>query len=207
MYNFESKKNIQYSNISFHDLLESEVMTCKILNYNLNYFTIYDFNSFFFGHGILKIEQLTDINDKYFSGNIDDILNKDLNEEDDLDYINPAMVKRILEKIYKKSRYYLDKVVKSKVSLKYDSFLISSYIMNKSVEYVILKENRIIGTKKKFDKDYMDKKEENLKRKNAKCFREIMNDTLAILPLRNKIRLYFCEFMPKFNPLIVQSLS
>ena len=74
----------------------------------------------------------------------------------------------------------MDKVVKSKVCLKYDSFLISSYIMNKSVEYIILKENKIIGTKKKFDKDYMDKKEENLKRKNAKCFREIMNDIYKI---------------------------
>lgn len=170
----------EYKKITFNDLMMSEVIIIKILNYKLNYFTIYDFNSFFFGHGILKIEQLTDINDKFYSGNIDDILDKDLNEEDDLDYINPAMVKRILEKIYKKSRYYLDKVVKSKVCLKYDSFLISSYIMNKSVEYVILKENKIIGTKKKFDKDYMDKKGENLKRKNAKCFREIMNDIYKI---------------------------
>ena len=179
-YNTQSTNFDDYQKITFNDLMTSEVIVIKILNYKLNYFTIYDFNSFFFGHGILKIEQLTDINDKFYSGNLDDILDKDLNEEDDLDYINPAMVKRILEKIYKKSRYYLDKVVKSKVSLKYDSFLISSYIMNKSVEYVILKENRIIGTKKKFDKDYMDKKEENLKRKNAKCFREIMNDIYKI---------------------------
>ena len=179
-YNTQSTNFDDYQKITFNDLLMSEVIIIKILNYKLNYFTIYDFNSFFFGHGILKIEQLTDINDKVYSENIDDILDKDLNKEDDLDFINPAMVKRILEKIYKKSRYYLDKVVKNKVCLKYDSFLISSYIMNKSVEYVILKENRIIGTKKKFDKDYMDKKEENLKRKNAKCFREIMNDIYKI---------------------------
>jgi len=152
----------------------SEVIIIKILNYKLNYFTIYDFNSIFFGHGILKIEQLTDI-----SGNIDDILDKDLNEDKDLDYINPAMVKRILEKIYKKSRYYLDQIFKSKICLKYDSFLISSYIMKKSVEYVILKENKIIGNKKNFYKDYMDKKEDNLK-KNSKCFREIMNDIYKI---------------------------
>ena len=179
-FNEQSTNFDDYQKITFNDLMMSEVIIIKLLNYKLNYFTIYDFNSFFFGHGILKIEQLTDINDKFYSGNIDDILDKDLNNEDDLDYINPAMVKRILEKIYKKSRYYLDKVVNSKVSLKYDSFLISSYIMNKSVEYVIIKENKIIGTKKKFDKDYMDKKEKNLKRKNAKCFREIMNDIYKI---------------------------
>ena len=179
-YNEQSTNFDDYQKITFNDLMMSEVIIIKLLNYKLNYFTIYDFNSFFFGHGILKIEQLTDINDKFYSGNIDDILDKDLNNEDDLEYINPAMVKRILEKIYKKSRYYLDKVVNSKVSLKYDSFLISSYIMNKSVEYVIIKENKIIGTKKKFDKDYMDKKEKNLKRKNAKCFREIMNDIYKI---------------------------
>ena len=179
-YSIQSTNLDDHQKITFNDLMMSEVIIIKLLNYKLNYFTIYDFNSFFFGHGILKIEQLTDISDKSYTLNIDDILDKDLNEEDDLDYINPAMVKRILEKIYKKSRYYLDKVVKNKVCLKYDSFLISSYIMNKSVEYVILKENKIIGTKKKFDKDYMDKKEENLKRKNAKCFREIMNDIYKI---------------------------
>ena len=59
------------------------------------------------------------------------------------------MVKRILEKIYKKSRYYLDNIVKNKISLKYDSFLISIYIMYKSVEYVILKENKLINEEKK----------------------------------------------------------
>jgi hypothetical protein len=179
-YDTQSTNIDDYPKITFNDLKMSEVIIIKILNYKLNYFTIYDFNAFFFGHGILKIEQLKDINDNFYSGNIDNILDKNLNGEGDLDNIDPAMVKRILEKIYKKSRFYLDKIVKSKICLKYDSFLISSYIMNKSVEYVILKENKIIGTKKKFDKDYMDKKEENLKRKNAKYFREIMNDIYKI---------------------------
>ena len=49
------------NNISMSDLKRSEVLVLKILNYKLNYFTIYDFNSFLFGHGILKIEQLKDI--------------------------------------------------------------------------------------------------------------------------------------------------
>jgi len=97
-YNSLSTNFENYKKITFNDLMMSEVIIIKLLNYKLNNFSIYDFNSFFFGHGILKIEQLTYINDKFYSSNEVDILDKDLIEEDDLDYINPAMVKRILEK-------------------------------------------------------------------------------------------------------------
>ena len=84
------------------------------------------------------------------------------------------MVKKVLEKIYKKSRYYLDNIVKNKISLKYDSFLISIYIMYKSVEYVILKENKLINEEKKIDNYYLEKKEDALKIKTSKCFKDIM---------------------------------
>ena len=47
--------------ISVTDLFYAEVLTCKMLGYKLNYYTIYDFNSFFFGHGIIKMEQLRDL--------------------------------------------------------------------------------------------------------------------------------------------------
>ena len=175
MHNFQTKNFYEYSHISFNDLLLSEVIVCKMLNYKLNYFTIYDFNSFFFGHGILKIEQLSDITEDLYSLKNDNNL-----DEDDLNYIDPDMVKRILEKIYKKSRYYLDNVVKNKISLKYDSFLISIYIMHKSVEYVILKENKLLNGGKNQEEYYIEKIDEILKRKTTKCFKDIMNDIYKI---------------------------
>ena len=173
--NYFEENFYNFPNITFNDLFLSEVLACKMLNYKLNYFTIYDFNSFFFGHGILKIEQLIDINDDYESS-----LEQNNNTEEETNYINPDMVKRILEKIYKKSRYYLDNVVKNKISLKYNSFLISIYIMNKSVENVILKENKIICFEKNLEKYYIEKKEEILKRKTLKYFKEIMRDIYKI---------------------------
>ena len=169
---FQSKNLYDFSNISLNDLLLSEVIVCKMLNYKLNYFTIYDFNSFFFGHGILKIEQLSDITEDLYSPKND--------IDDELNYIDPDMVKRILEKIYKKSRYYLDNVVKNKISLKYDSFLISIYIMHKSVEYVIIKENKLLNEGKNQEEYYIEKIEEILKRKTSKCFKDIMNDIYKI---------------------------
>ena len=170
--NFQSDNffNMQY--IYFNDLFQSEVIVCKMLNYKLNYFTIYDFNSFFFGHGILKIEQLADITED-FQSRLDE-------ENEELNYINPNMVKRILEKIYKKSRYYLDNVVKNKICLKYSSFLLSIYIMHKSVEYVILKENKNISVEKNIEKYYIEKKQDILRRKTYKCFKDIMKDIYKI---------------------------
>ena len=170
--NFQSDNffNMQY--IYFNDLFQSEVIVCKMLNYKLNYFTIYDFNSFFFGHGILKIEQLSDITED-FQSRLDE-------ENEELNYINPDMVKRILEKIYKKSRYYLDNVVKNKICLKYSSFLLSIYIMHKSVEYVILKENKNISVEKNIEKYYIEKMQDILRRKTYKCFKDIMKDIYKI---------------------------
>lgn len=40
---------VGYKNIiSTNNLMKAEVSVCKMLNYRLNYFTIYDFNTFFF---------------------------------------------------------------------------------------------------------------------------------------------------------------
>ena len=142
--NSQSENIYNYANISTNDLFFCEVIAIKLLDYKINYFTIYDFNSFFFGHGILKIEQLTDITE-YCCSRLDE---NDIDDEEELNYIDPNLVKKILEKIYKKSRYYLDNIVKNRISLKYNSFLISIYIMYKSVEFVILKENKIISADK-----------------------------------------------------------
>ena len=174
--NSQSDNMYNYANISINDLFFCEVIVCKLLDYKLNYFTIYDFNSFFFGHGILKIEQLTDITEDFHS-RFDE---NDFEDDDELNYIDPDLVKKILEKIYKKSRYFLDNVVKNRISLKYNSFLISIYIMYKSVEYVILKENKIISTDKSVDNFLIEKKEDLLRRKTSKCFKDIMRDIYKI---------------------------
>ena len=92
---------VEYNNIiSIEELIYAEVLACKLLEYKLNYYTIYDFDSFFFGHGIIKIEQLKDLNS---NNNLNDI-NSDVNE-------NSLYIRKILEKIYRKSRFYLDKIV------------------------------------------------------------------------------------------------
>ena len=112
--------------ILMSELKRGEVTVLKILNYKLNYFTIYDFNSFLFGHGILKIEQLKDIENKnkklYRSARKKFVVNS----------TNSLMIKNILEKIYKKSRYYLDIIIKNtKICFRYNPLFISIYIMKK----------------------------------------------------------------------------
>ena len=59
IYNTKIKDN---NYINKEKLFEYEIIICKMLNYKLNYFTIYDFNFFFFGNGVIKIEQLKEIN-------------------------------------------------------------------------------------------------------------------------------------------------
>ena len=41
--------------ISVSDLFYAEVITCKLLDYKLNYFTVYDFDSFIFLYIIIKL--------------------------------------------------------------------------------------------------------------------------------------------------------
>ena len=95
-----------YKNIiTMSELKRTEVLVLKILNYKLNYYTIYDFNSFLFGHGILKIEQLKDIDNKNKK------TYRSKRKEFSINPSNSLLIKNILEKIYKKSRYYLDDVI------------------------------------------------------------------------------------------------
>ena len=54
--------NNNESKVTKDDLFLYEIIICKILNYKLNYFTIYDFDFFFIGNGILKFEHLKEIN-------------------------------------------------------------------------------------------------------------------------------------------------
>ena len=62
---------MDYKNeISVDELKNAEIYVLKLLNYKLDYYSVYDFNSFFFNNGILKLDQLKDIesfkNDHFF---------------------------------------------------------------------------------------------------------------------------------------------
>jgi hypothetical protein len=109
--------------ISVTDLFYAEVLTCKMLGYKLNYYTIYDFDSFFFGHGIIKMEQIRDLNNENLAKNKNSY---------EINTFNSVVIRQILEKIYRKSRHYLELVINnSKICLKYNSLVISIYIMKK----------------------------------------------------------------------------
>ena len=151
---------VEYNNIiSIEELIYAEVLACKLLEYKLNYYTIYDFDSFFFGHGIIKIEQLKDLNS---NNNFNDI-NSDVNE-------NSLYIRKILEKIYRKSRFYLDKIVyNGNICLKYSSLIIAVAIMKQSVEDILIGENE---TKENDIKE--------IKEKASKCFKEIMKEIYKI---------------------------
>ena len=47
--------------IGMKELLKMEVKILKYLNYDIHYVTSYDFNLFFFNHGIIKKQQIKDI--------------------------------------------------------------------------------------------------------------------------------------------------
>ena len=152
-----------YKNIiSMKDLKNAEVLLLKLLNYKLNYHTVYDFNSFLFGHGILKFEQLREINKNqihYRNGRNEFIINQS----------SSMIIKNILEKIYKKSRLYLDIILnKTKLCFKYNSLFISIYIMQKSVVETLAYEEIIYLWNKNEQEDFY--------KRNSLCFKEIMFD-------------------------------
>ena len=123
-------KIVDYKNITSTSILRNdEVSVCKLLKYKLNYFTIFDYNIFFFSNGLLKNEQLIQI-----------INNKSFNNSDkgnDINFISNK-VKNVLDKIYIKSRNYLEVIIKNyEICIKYNPLFISLLIMKKSVEEVL----------------------------------------------------------------------
>ena len=161
--NIMGYKNI----ISMSDLKRTEVLVLKILNYKLNYFTIYDFNSFLFGHGILKIEQLKDIQ------NGTRRLYRSQRKEFSLNPANSLLIKSILEKIYKKSRYYLDDIINdTKLCFKYNPLYISIYIMKKSIEEILKQEKKV--------NEMNEKEQEEFYSKTNLYFKQIMIDFYKI---------------------------
>ena len=150
--------------ISNQELFFAEVLSCKLLEYKLNYYTIYDFDSFFFGHGIIKIEQINDLISGINNNNNDsNDINMEINE-------NSYYIRKILEKIYRKSRYYLDIIINNgNICLKYSSLIISVVIMKKSVEDILIIEQKVRE---------MELKE--FKEKTEISFKEIMREIYQI---------------------------
>ena len=155
--------------ISMSELMCTEVLVCKMLNYKLNYYSIYDFNSFFFCHGVLKLEQIKEIEN--------DIKNNYTEENKDIS-INTGFIKNILGKIYKKSRDYLDKILKiHKICFKYNPLFIAILLVKKSVEEILLEEhinNLNHSGRKEYENDQKEKEE--FRKKNYMYFKEIMNN-------------------------------
>ena len=166
---------MEYKNIiSMSDLMYAEVLICKLLNYKLNYYTIYDFNSFFFCHGILKLEQIKEIENDLNKKIIDNNKNKEIN-------INTSFVKNILGKIYNISRNYLDIIIKLyKICLKYSPLYITILIVEESIMEVLRNEyDKNCYKENNNDNNYINEKEEFCK-KNYLYFKEIMNDFYKI---------------------------
>ena len=113
--------SLYIQNISNEEILYYEILTLKLLKYKLNYYTIYDFITFFFCHGIIVNEQIDDLNDN-------------------------LKTSKILEKIYIKSRDCLDEIINKVYSIKFSSYLLAIYILEKNIKEII---------KKDFDKDYL----------------------------------------------------
>ena len=162
---------MRYKNIiSMSDLMYGEVLLCKLLNYKLNYYSMYDFNAFFFCHGVLKLEQIKEIEN--------DIKNNFLDEKDEEDcIINTVFVKNILSKIYKKTRFYLDIILRiHKICFKYSPLFITILIVQKSIEEVLNAEHK----KSKCENYETETETDEFSKKNKQYFKEIMNDFYKI---------------------------
>ena len=147
------------------DLFNYEVIICKLLDYKLNYFTIYDFNFFFFGNGVIKIEQLKQINSNLSTIYNDNNISTNIN--------NSSQIKKILINIYERSRHYLDVIIENLICLKYNSLLISICIMERSIDYALLNDLNLTNLDDSVNI-------EEIKFNNRKYFKQIMNDFYKI---------------------------
>ena len=176
--NFYNRYNPGSDNkIKAEELFAMEVYVIKYLNYEMHYVSIYDFNLFFFNHGIIKKQQIKDIINNNVNLKKNNKNNKSdiSSNEDDNDFIYDSnYIKKILEKIYKKSRYYLELIIiNDKICFKYNVLLLSIYIMKKSIEEIILNEYKLKN------KDYYLNKRQIIKKTNI-YFKEVMNNFYKI---------------------------
>ena len=175
--NYYNKYNSSEKRIKLDELFEMEVKVLKYLNYKMNYVSIYDFNLFFFNFGIIKKQQIKDIINNNVNLNNNNKNNKSdisSNEDDNDCLYDSNYIKRVLEKIYKKSRAYLELVIlNDKICFKYNVLLLSIYIMKKSIEDIILKEYKLKN------KDFYLNKRQIIKKTDV-YFKEIMHNFYKI---------------------------
>ena len=114
LYHFSKSKFI----FSVKDMKMAEVITAKLLNYKLNYYTIYDFFVFFFTHGIIFKKTLQR-----------SLLFEKISE------------RKILEKIYIQARDILDWIIASEEYYNYffgkDNHIIVVEILLWSIEHIL----------------------------------------------------------------------
>ena len=160
--------------ISMTELMYAEVVVCKILKYKLNYYTAYDFISFFFCNGILKLEQIKEIEKEININNRKKSL--DDNEEFELD---ASFIKNILGKIYRITRNYLDEIIKiDKICFKYNPIYISIYLVEKSLLEYLGNEYKINNSH--LSQEELSNKIKNFCDRNKMYFKEIMNEFYKI---------------------------
>ena len=160
--------------ISMTELMYAEVVVCKILKYKLNYYTAYDFISFFFCNGILKLEQIKEI-EKEININIRKESFDD-NEEFELD---TSFIKNILGKIYRITRNYLDEVIKiDKICFKYNPIYISIYLVEKSMIEYLGNEYKISNSN--LSQEELSNNFKNFCDKNKMYYKEIINEFYKI---------------------------
>ena len=135
-YNFLklSNKFTNYNHyIQINDLVEGEIIILKLLQYKLNFYSVYSFLVFFFGHGIIF--------EKFFGKS------------------DGSGKKQILEKIYILSREILDllnySISKESIeSLNKNNYITAVIILYYSIENILNKKDKDINIDKIFKEYY-----------------------------------------------------
>ena len=114
--------------VTTDQLRQEEVNVLILLKYKLSYYTIYDYITFIFCHGI------TTQNELLFTENIVALATNDSND------INVIKIKRILEKIYIKARDWLDKIIYMPICFYYMNYNLyfAIYILENCIKEVLL---------------------------------------------------------------------
>ena len=117
---------------------------------------------------MLKLEQIKEIENDIKINYLDE------KEEEDC-IINTVFVKNVLSKIYKKTRYYLDTMLRvHKICFKYSPLFITILIVQKSIEEILN------GEHKKHNHETFVTEIDEFSKKNKKYFKEIMNEFYKI---------------------------
>ena len=160
--------------ISKSELMNAEVVVCKILKYKLNYFSAYDFIAFFFCHGIFKFDQIKEIQQEL------NINNKNINEgKDEKSDLDTNLIKNILGKIYRTVRNYLDIIIKiDRICMKYNPLYIAIYLIE--ISMIECLGNEYKKRKGNMKTEEIEREMNNFSNKNKIYFKEVMNEFYKI---------------------------